>query len=135
MKAKADNNKVFCIMEGQDVCSVVREEDVSQAIDAWSDIYKDLKVVPIKDVIDTSKTIERQAQQLFGRMRCPYEIWEEDGKIRIEIEWGDWKHDHGNADFVMETAFGFDDVEETVTEEDGSDCYSSIHTYARKKRT
>ena len=48
--------------------------------------------------------------------------------IVIEIECGDWKHEHGYADYVM-SQHGFTKVQEQVTEEDGSDCYSSNHYY------
>lgn len=48
--------------------------------------------------------------------------------IFIEIEWGDWKHEHGYADYVMKTK-GFKKFHEEVTEEDGDDAYSSIHYY------
>lgn len=46
----------------------------------------------------------------------------------ISIHWGDWKHEHGYADYIME-ANGFTKIDEVVTEEDGSDCYSSYHYY------
>ena len=49
-------------------------------------------------------------------------------EIYIEIEWGDWKHEHGYADYVMKTK-GFRKTNEEVTDEDGSDCYSSVHYY------
>lgn len=52
--------------------------------------------------------------------------------IEINIEWGDWKHDHGYCDYLMEQ-IGFVRTAELVTEEDGSDCYSSIHRYANKE--
>lgn len=48
--------------------------------------------------------------------------------VSIEIEWGDWKHEHGYADYIMQQ-HGFKKIDEDVTEEDGSDCYSSIHYY------
>lgn len=50
----------------------------------------------------------------------------------IRIDWGDWKHEHGYADYVM-LQNEFVKVSEDVTEEDGSDCYSSIHTYVFNK--
>lgn len=46
----------------------------------------------------------------------------------VEIIWGDWKHAHLRADYLMEQ-FGFKAVDEYVTEDDGSDTYSSIHKY------
>lgn len=50
---------------------------------------------------------------------------------RISIRWGDWKHDHGWLDCLM----GYIDYEafnEIVTEENGSDCYSSEHIFVRR---
>ena len=120
---------VYCVMADERVCHVVRKEHVVSAVDAWKGIYKNARAVPAKDVIDTSKTIVEQVQQLFEKMNCPYEIWEQDGNICISIYWGDWKHDHENADYVMETAFGYRSADETVTEENGSDTYSAVHTY------
>lgn len=49
----------------------------------------------------------------------------------IEIEWGDWKHDHKFTDDIMEV-LGYVLLQEKVTEEDGSDCYSAIHYYTTK---
>lgn len=54
------------------------------------------------------------------------------GEIRIEISWGDWKHSHAYTDYIM-GQLGYKLDEEIVTEEDGSDCYSSIHYYSKKK--
>lgn len=48
--------------------------------------------------------------------------------IFTEIEWGDWKHEHGYCDWIMQEN-GFRKVGEQITEEDGSDCYSAVHFY------
>jgi len=47
----------------------------------------------------------------------------------VEVNWGDWKHDHARVDYILGEC-GFTKMTEHVTEEDGSDCYSSIHYYA-----
>ncbi len=52
----------------------------------------------------------------------------EDGTVEVSIEWGDWKHEHGYLDYLMKEN-GFILVNEEVTEEDGSDCYSATHEY------
>lgn len=49
--------------------------------------------------------------------------------VAINIEWGDWKHEHGWCDELMKK-MGFTLNNEEVTEEDGSDCYSAIHYYS-----
>ena len=48
--------------------------------------------------------------------------------VYIEVEWGDWKHDHLRLKWIMEK-HSFRYMGEDVTEEDGSDCYSAVHTY------
>ena len=48
--------------------------------------------------------------------------------IYVEINWGDWKHDHLRTKCLLES-IGCVYAGEDVTEEDGSDCYSAIHTY------
>lgn len=49
--------------------------------------------------------------------------------VAVKIEWGDWKHSHRACDMLL-TEAGFEKVGEKLTEENGSDCYSSIHYYA-----
>lgn len=58
-----------------------------------------------------------------------YNEWE-DGKVEVEIGWGDWKHDHLCCDHIMKEN-GYTLINEVVTEEDGSDTYSSIHYYKK----
>ena len=48
--------------------------------------------------------------------------------VALEINHGDWKHEHWRADYLVSTIGGAK-ISEKVTEEDGSDCYSSIHYY------
>lgn len=54
--------------------------------------------------------------------------------VKAEIHWGDWKHDHLYHEYLMEEYAKKNDLiiighDSEVTEEDGSDCYSAIHTY------
>ena len=50
--------------------------------------------------------------------------------LKIEINRGDWKHDHLRAEWIVENDMGINvkEWENEVTDEDGSDCYSAIHT-------
>ena len=48
--------------------------------------------------------------------------------IDVNIEWGDWKHDHIYCDELM-AELGYYLSSECETDEDGSDCYSSTHHY------
>ncbi len=53
-----------------------------------------------------------------------------DATIRISITWGDWKHSHRYLDYLMGLR-GFTDFGEKITEENGDDTYSSVHTFDR----
>ena len=48
----------------------------------------------------------------------------------VEIEWGDWKHDHLWCDDLM-GYLGYTLTNEIETEEDGSDCYSAERYYEK----
>lgn len=52
------------------------------------------------------------------------------GEVSVLIEWGDWKHEHAYLRYLMQQN-GFTETDENVTEEDGSDCYSAIHTFKK----
>ena len=52
----------------------------------------------------------------------------EDATICVSISWGDWKHDHGYLRCLM-SYIGYTEGDEIVTEENGSDCYSSVHYF------
>ena len=53
--------------------------------------------------------------------------------VCVEINWGDWKHEHAYVDLQVDKYLDSIDVDyissEKVTDEDGSDTYSSIHIY------
>lgn len=53
--------------------------------------------------------------------------------ICVDIERGDWKHDHLRADYLADQYFDSLNINymksEKTTDEDGSDTYSSIHIY------
>lgn len=51
--------------------------------------------------------------------------------IRVNISWGDWKHDHGWCETLMKH-LGYEEFNCIVTEENGSDCYSAEHIFVRK---
>lgn len=55
-----------------------------------------------------------------------------DGTVIVSVEWGDWKHSHAYLDKLMER-IGYTKDNETVTEENGSDCYSSDHHFTKTK--
>lgn len=48
--------------------------------------------------------------------------------VVIDIHWGDWKHDHGRAKWLV-SQHGGNLIGSKVTEENGSDCYSAEHYF------
>lgn len=85
------------------------------------------KECPIKETYtaqDVSNLLKENG--LYG------DVYEhENGCFSIEIEWGDWKHDHAFCDHLMREFCGYTCTDEKVTEENGSDTYSSIHFYEK----
>ena len=75
-------------------------------------------------------TIDDEIKKIFKENDCYYEWDSYDGKVELHVEYGDWKHDHIFIDHVMRE-HGFFLTDEVVTEEDGSDTYSSIHYYIK----
>lgn len=54
--------------------------------------------------------------------------------FETEVNWGDWKHEHGRLDYLVEkfckeNGLVFALKGQEVTEEDGGDAYSAIHWY------
>ena len=48
----------------------------------------------------------------------------------VSIQWGDWKHSHARARWLIEeNVEGVTYLNTKVTEDDGSDCYSADHRY------
>ena len=53
-------------------------------------------------------------------------------KVDVNIDCGDWKHDHIVCDVLMKEK-GWELESESVNDDDDDDCYSSTHTYKRIK--
>ena len=70
-------------------------------------------------------------EYLESNQLYPSDVFVADDRVMVDISWGDWKHDHLRCDDLMED-LGYALVEEEVTEEDGSDCYSAIRHYIPK---
>ena len=82
--------------------------------------------------------MEQYEQELLQYLRDNnfyYEAYISYGALYIEIDWGDWKHDHLRATYLVEDFFNKKKEvlkvvgAENITEENGSDCYSATHMY------
>lgn len=75
--------------------------------------------------------IEEIETYLNDNEMYPDSIYENEGNnIEIEINDGDWKHDHFRCQYLM-TKLGYKQLDVMVTEEFDSDCYSAIHIYVK----
>ena len=52
-----------------------------------------------------------------------------DSAYLVEISWGDWKHEHMRTRMLLEEKFNATHFRTNVTEDDGSDTYSAVHTF------
>ena len=74
----------------------------------------------------------REIQTAFKEVRLSVEaIYQiEENEILVCISWGDWKHEHLACEQIMKR-LGYTQVQEVITEDNGSDCYSSEHTFIK----
>jgi len=54
----------------------------------------------------------------------------EENEILVCISWGDWKHEHLACEQIMKK-LGYIQVQEVITEDNGTDCYSAEHTFIK----
>lgn len=84
------------------------------------------------------KNLGYELEDHFSKLGVFYEIWPcDNNSLCVEISWGDWKHDHLWCDYEVKNFLkskGHEVVsyDTQVTEEDGSDTYSAIHSYIIK---
>ena len=86
-------------------------------------ILKELDSDALKSVQDTLKSV--------GLNGLDADMITLDGEsvLCIDVVWGDWKHTHLFMNHVLSMRHNFRVMQEVVTEEDGSDCYSAQHFY------
>ena len=72
---------------------------------------------------------KEDVKRIFKENNLTYEWWVNfDGTIVVNVEWGDWKHDHAFLNYIMRKNH-YRCIDEVVTEEDGSDTYSATHYF------
>ena len=91
----------------------------------------------LKEDLDDMKSLANDLSSHFNELGAYYEIWPEEDGLSIEINWGDWKHDHLWCDYEVNEFVKSKNHEvvshaEELTDEDGSDTYSAIHSYIIK---
>ena len=86
-------------------------------------------VIPLDETIEDK--VERIEKYLSDNEVYPCDTNIEGDYVVVDIDWGDWKHEHLWCTDLM-GFIGYCEVNEVVTEEDGSDCYSAKHYYLKK---
>jgi len=85
----------------------------------------------MSEIIKTARDYVTDVYKVFDENRMFAEVWADkkggEDVLAFEISWGDWKHDHLRAEYLVEKVMPVRKWETVVTEEDGSDCYSGIH--------
>ena len=74
---------------------------------------------------------EEDVKRIFNENKLYYD-WEVDpknGHVEINVERGDWKHDHGFLIYLMHKNH-YRLIDRNITEENGSDCFSAQYTFA-----
>ena len=94
-------------------------------------IGKISKGVVVKEDYDSDREEEITIQKYLDDNRLNGEVEVDGSNIYVDIHWGDWKHEHLRCEYLM-NKLGYTQEYVEVTEEDGSDCYSAIHTYIKK---
>ena len=79
--------------------------------------------------MDKIQEIQNAFKEVGLSVEAIYEI--EKDEILVCISWGDWKHEHLACKQVM-TKLGYTQIQEIITEDNGSDCYSSEHTFVKR---
>lgn len=96
------------------------------ANDIWEDEFDE----SLKEDYNSDLETERKIQKYLDDHNLWGEVSVQDGTVYVEIHWGDWKHDHWYCQDLM-SELGYTLVGKEVTEEDGSDAFSAIHTYEK----
>ena len=131
----------FCSRKMTDeVCEVVRVKDYKESND-WCEHYivrgadgteKEIREV---DCVFSPNEDKNEDSRIFhflddNGVYAEVYVVRDTTAIEVNIEWGDWKHQHLWARDLM-SYLGYTEIGNRVTEENGSDCYSAIHYFLK----
>lgn len=80
---------------------------------------------------DTDKDEVSMVSSYLSENDVYADVYHDGDEIVVSISWGDWKHDHGWCENLM-SYIGYEQTDMVETEENGSDCYSADHFFAKK---
>lgn len=87
------------------------------------------QIIPLTDIVSMEDDIETKAEKLITACKAGYEVYMQGGLLAINVESGDWKHDHIFIDNIMADALGVKKLSEKITEDTGDDVFSATHFY------
>ncbi len=80
--------------------------------------------------MDITATLEKVEKLLNdNNLYAEVEQFEDISAFTAHINWGDWKHEHLRAKYLIESNGLGKFIRSETTEEDGSDCYSATHYF------
>lgn len=79
------------------------------------------------NILETINKVEALLNE--NHISAEVEQFEDIPAYTVHIEWGDWKHEHLRAKWLIENANLGKFVRSETTDEDGSDCYSATHYF------
>ena len=82
------------------------------------------------DEISYEDEIEVDNILMENKLHASVYVSKLENKLFVEINWGDWKHEHLRCRYILENN-GYVQINEQETEENGTDCYSSIHSFMK----
>ena len=93
------------------------------------DETKTKELLKIQETVAMSKA--DKINEIMRKHNLHGEAYDEsDRVVAVEIHWGDWKHNHLRLKWLVEEGMpDLKKVQEEVTEENGTDCYSAIHRF------
>lgn len=122
---KPNTEKVYTIVGQTDMEYTIRDEEGNE------------KVVEYWNVLILPNWELEEDERIADYLNCNgvyADVWKSGSEITINIDWGDWKHDHLWCENAMRY-LGYLLCGSRITDENGSDCYSAEHYFQFFKDT
>lgn len=139
---KINESEFAVIMDTTTICTI-KEVKSYKEVNDYTDHYicetEDGKTREVRDwevvaIPDYSLPVDEMIYHYLLDNSIYADVWTSGNEIAVHIDWGDWKHSFLCARNLMEH-LGYIMVEEDVTEENGSDCYSATQIYEKSEMT
>ena len=125
-----ENEKPF----SRKVLSVTTKERAKEVLGYFTGMYPKAEIRPITDVVTDGEHLEAQVEELFTAFGDFYEVYQNGKYLCVDIEHGDWKHDHLHCNHVMETVFNLSCEKEEIWEPSEDDSYSATHYFVEARK-